>query len=90
MPCPCESQPLHGQLYNVRLGDTATPPVVLTAEEQQALEVRHDIVAGSVAFATPLLYHYAAPKKWPRLNTWQNIAAVVGLYFTARWLYEAK
>jgi hypothetical protein len=61
--------------------------------EQQATqgvanETKPDIIAGVVAFGAPLAYEYGAPKKWPRLNWWQNVGAVVGLYFVTRMAYR--
>ena len=51
-------------------------------------DTKPDTFAGMVAFATPFAYEFWAPKKWPRLNWWQNIGAVVGLYFVTRAVYK--
>ncbi len=74
---PCEARRLRG------LGDV----VEQAPAEGVASETKPDIIAGVVAFGAPLAYEYGAPKKWPRLNWWQNVGAVVGLYFLSRFAY---
>lgn len=51
-------------------------------------DAKPDIIAGAIAFTAPLAYEYGAPKKWKRLNWWQNVGAVVGIYFIARFAYN--
>ena len=50
-------------------------------------EVGRDIGVGIAAFGLPILYDKLAPKKWPHTKkTWQDVAAVVGLYFLGTYL----
>ena len=76
--CGCDQQPMRG------LGDVVEQADAVGV----ANETKPDIIAGVVAFAAPLAYEYGAPKKWPRRNWWQNVGAVVGLYFLGRFAYR--
>jgi len=60
-----------------------------TPTSDVGFDMKRDIIAGAAAFGLPLVYGLAADKhkKWPKLNTWQNVAAVVGLYFATLWVY---
>lgn len=56
-------------------------------------DMKRDIVAGALAFALPLGYSKWAEKKhgkkkWPELNMWQSVLAVVGVYFGTVIVYE--
>jgi hypothetical protein len=50
-------------------------------------DLGRDLTAASVAFTGPILYHYAAPKKWKRFGALGNVVAVVGLYLSTAWAY---
>lgn len=50
-----------------------------------AFSPKHDIVAASLAFALPLLYDQAAPKKWNRPGMLGSLVAVAGIYLASRW-----
>lgn len=56
-------------------------------------DMKRDIIAGALAFGLPLGYSKWAEKKhggkkWPELNMWQSVLAVVGVYFGTVIVYE--
>lgn len=66
----------------VHFGDAAAD--ALAAQKKK--ELTRDIGAAVAAFSLPIAYGKWAPKKFPRSpNLFVDVAAVVGVYFTARW-----
>lgn len=70
-----------------RLGATGDQGMMPT------FDMKRDIVAGALAFGLPLGYSKWAEKKhsgkkWPELNMWQSVLAVVGVYFGTVIAYE--
>ncbi len=74
-------QPVRTVAY-AHLGDAASD--ALAAQKKK--ELVRDVGAAVAAFSLPIAYGKWAPKKWPRSpNLFVDVAAVVGVYFTARY-----
>jgi hypothetical protein len=66
----------------VHFGDAAAD--ALAAQKQK--ELARDIGAAVAAFSLPIAYGKWAPRKWPRSpNLFVDVAAVIGVYFAARY-----
>ena len=51
-------------------------------------DAKRDLLAGGVGLGLPIAYGYLAPKKWPQLNVFAQLAMVVVGYFGTVWVYK--
>jgi len=51
-------------------------------------DAKRDIIAGGVGLGLPIAYGYLAPKKWPQLNVFAQVALVVVGYVGTVWAYK--
>lgn len=84
MACNC-NQP---QYPFARLGalGAATNGAIDTAPP--AWDVKRDVIAGGVGLGLPIAYGYLAPKTWPKMNVFAQVAVVVIGYFSTVWVYQ--
>lgn len=82
MACNC-NQPQYPFARMRGLGDTkpenTAPP---------AWDVKRDVIAGGVGLGLPIAYGYLAPKTWPKMNIFAQVAVVVLGYFGTVWVYQ--
>jgi hypothetical protein len=60
---------------------------VIKSSKPSTYDVKRDVVSAVTAFTLPVLYHYAAPKKWKRPGKLLGVTAVVVLYFATSFAY---
>ena len=80
MPSPWYRPESTRNVYNVGLGDTQS-------STDASKERTRDIGSAVAALVIPISYNQFAPKKWPHSKSLLvDVAAFVGVYFSARYL----
>ena len=86
MACPCAPQYPFATVRSSTLG--ALGQSVPADVAPPAWDIKRDVLAGGVGLALPIAYGYLAPKTWPKLNIFAQVAVVVVGYFGTVWTYQ--